>query len=397
MSTGLKVNMFGTFSLSYDGKLLNGKNKSSESGFVSLMEAILHAGADGVPRDELEQAVFQNADLKNIHHSMQNVIYNAKKRLKDAGLPDVNYIEQRDGVYYWTSSIPVVEDAREFERIKEEAEKETDEKLKTDLLLDAIHIYDGEFLEAQASVVWIAKEARRYRELFCECVEEAADLLREREEWFILEDLGLYAAKVYPFSEWEILTMEALIATTRYEDAIRFYEDTSEYYMSVMGLKPSQRMQELMNHLGEQIDYNYEVLDEIQSRLMEEDPRARGGYSCTYPVFRGIYQLTERTMDRGGQSVFLMLCTIVDSKGNPMKDGPMLEELTDRLKKSIFSSIRRSDVVCRYGKGQYLVLLANTTMENCKIVQKRINDHFLIGRQRTGVHYFVNSVFCRYD
>ena len=397
MSKELKVNMFGTFSLSYDGQLINGKNKSSESGFISLMEALLHAGEKGVPRDELEQAIFQNADLKNIHHSTRNVIYNAKKRLLASGLPDVNYMEQKDGVFYWTDEIPVSEDAREFEQLIATAHKEKDISKKTNLLLDAIHLYKGEFLEAQASVLWIAKEARRYRELFCECVEEAAELLRQKEEWFILEDLGLYAAKVYPFSEWESLTMEALVAMSRYDDAIRFYEETSEYYMSVMGLRPTQRMQDLMNHLGELINHNYEVLDEIQSKLMEEDPDARGGYGCSYPIFRGIYQLTERNMERGGQSVYLMLCTIVDGKGNPMKEGSMLDELTERLRSSIYASVRRSDVVCRYGKGQYLVLLANTTMENCKIVQKRINDNFLIGRQRTGVHYFVNSVFCRYD
>lgn len=397
MSKELKVNMFGTFSLSYDGQLINGKNKSSESGFISLMEALLHAGEKGVPRDELEQAIFQNADLKNIHHSTRNVIYNAKKRLLASGLPDVNYMEQKDGVFYWTDEIPVLEDAREFEQLIATAHKEKDISKKTNLLLDAIHLYKGEFLEAQASVLWIAKEARRYRELFCECVEEAAELLRQKEEWFILEDLGLYAAKVYPFSEWESLTMEALVAMSRYDDAIRFYEETSEYYMSVMGLRPTQRMQDLMNHLGELINHNYEVLDEIQSKLMEEDPDARGGYGCSYPIFRGIYQLTERNMERGGQSVYLMLCTIVDGKGNPMKEGSMLDELTERLRSSIYASVRRSDVVCRYGKGQYLVLLANTTMENCKIVQKRINDNFLIRRQRTGVHYFVNSVFCRYD
>ena len=85
MSKELKVNMFGTFSLSYDGQLLTGKNKSSESGFISLMEAVLHAGEKGVSRDELEQAIFQNADLKNIHHSTRNVIYNAKKRLLASG------------------------------------------------------------------------------------------------------------------------------------------------------------------------------------------------------------------------------------------------------------------------------------------------------------------------
>ena len=97
-------------------------------------------------------------------------------------------------------------------------------------------------------------------------------------------------------------------------------------------------------------------------------------------------------MERGGQSAFLMLCTVVDGKKNPMKEGPVLEELSKRLEKAIRSSIRSSDIVNRYGKGQYLILLVNTTRENCKIVQKRINQQFFVGRQRTGIQYYVNGV-----
>ena len=96
-------------------------------------------------------------------------------------------------------------------------------------------------------------------------------------------------------------------------------------------------------------------------------------------------------MERHGDQVFLMLCTVVDSKKNPMKDGPKLEELSDRLLESIVKSVRRSDTVTKYGKGQYLVLLANTTRENCDIVQRRIDRNFRVGRQRTGIEYFTNS------
>lgn len=100
-------------------------------------------------------------------------------------------------------------------------------------------------------------------------------------------------------------------------------------------------------------------------------------------------------MERGGQSVYLMLCTIVDSKGNPMKDGEQLGDLSDRLGDAIRRSIRQGDAINRYGKGQYLVLLVNTTYENCSIVKKRINSNFLIGRQRTGVKYHVSPVRCK--
>ena len=79
-----------------------------------------------------------------------------------------------------------------------------------------------------------------------------------------------------------------------------------------------------------------------------------------------------------------------------MRQGAQLDELSDRLRESIRDSVRHSDALCRYGKGQYLVLLINTTSEDCKIVQRRINEHFIIRRQRTGIRYHVNIVVSRY-
>lgn len=104
--------------------------------------------------------------------------------------------------------------------------------------------------------------------------------------------------------------------------------------------------------------------------------------------------MVNRLMERGGQSVYLMLCTLVDSKGNPMKEGERLEEMSVRLGEAIRKSVRHGDIINQYGSGQFLVLLVNTTRENCDIIEKRINQNFITGRQRTGVQYHVNSVIC---
>lgn len=103
--------------------------------------------------------------------------------------------------------------------------------------------------------------------------------------------------------------------------------------------------------------------------------------------------MVERMMERGGQSVYLMLCMVVDGKGNFLEDDEVLDELTGRLGDAILNSVRRSDAVSKYGRGEYLVLLVNTTREDCDIIQERINRRFTAGR-RTGVQYYVNSVFC---
>jgi len=98
-------------------------------------------------------------------------------------------------------------------------------------------------------------------------------------------------------------------------------------------------------------------------------------------------------LERGGQSVYLMLCTVVDGKGNPMKEGDNLEQLSKRMGDAVRKSVRRGDAMTQYGRGQYLVLLINTTREDCGVIQKRINQHFIVGRQRSGIQYYVNSVY----
>ncbi len=392
----LYVQMFGNFSMTWNGKLLIGGTKSSETQFAWLMQLLLHNRKNGISRSRLEEILFEDRDISDLRHAARSVIYNAKKKLRAAGLPDVNYIIQRDGVYYWTEEIPVIEDAAELERLYGEAENEEDPEKRQKLYLEACYAYTGEFLEVQTGVVWAAQEARRYRGLFCSCVEKAVELLRIHQDYLQMQELGLYAARINPLADWETVTMEALISLGRDEEARKFYDDTVELYFQEQGLRPSGRLMELLNKLGAQIGHHYAVLDDIQAKLAE-DEESSGGYICSYPVFQGIYRMIERIMERGGQSVYLMLCTVVDSKGNPMKDGTMLEELSERLGEAIQQSVRRGDAINKYGKGQYLVLMLNTTRENCKILQRRINYRFIVGRQRTGIQYYVNSVICTPD
>lgn len=387
----LCVKMFGNFAITYRGESIFGK-KMGETQFSSLMQILLHNRTEGVPREQLEELLFGDRDIKDIHHAMQSVIYNTKNKLKKTGLPPVNYIRLKKGRFYWTDEIPVIEDATEFERLYREAADEPDTDCKLQFLLDACHCYTGEFLSKYAGVLWAAVESKRYRIMFQECVEEAARILREKEDYFQLEELGNYAAATNPFADWESLTMEALIGLGRYEEATDLYAKTADRYFCERGIRPSQKMIDSLDHLGEQMLHPHDVLDRIQQQMIEDKSQIRGGYLCSYPIFQGIYQMVCRMSERGGQSVYLMLCTIVDSKGNPMKEGEQLEQLASRLGDAICKSIRRGDAVNRYGVGQYLVLLVNTTQEGCEIVQRRINYNFLVGRQRTGVQYYINSV-----
>ena len=389
----LYVRTLGGFSMRYNGKLVGGGSKANGSQASYLLQILIHNREHGVTRDRLEELLFEDRDMSNVHHALQSVIYNTKKKLERAGFPAANCIEQRKGVFFWAEEIPLVEDASEFERLYREAESCEDRDEKLVLYLEASHWYSGEFLPSQTAVIWAAQEARRLKGIFCECVEKAAQMLRENQDYFQLEELGSRSSKIDPLADWETLTMEALVSLGRYDEARKLYDDTVQYYFNEQGLRPSKKMMEQLDRLGAEMKHQHAALDVIQAELSGRGDDFPGGYLCSYPVFVGIYRMVERMLERGGQSVYLMLCTVIDGKGNPMKDGPMLEELTKRMGDAIRRSIRRGDAMGQYGRGQYLVLLVNTTRENCRVIQKRINERFIIGRQRIGIQYYVNSVF----
>ena len=119
--------MFGTFSMSWMGRPLTDE-KLKETHFTSLMQILLHHRGNGVSRDQLEEVLFGDRDVEDRHHLLQSVVYNAKKKLKKMGLPDVKYIILKKGIFYWNSEeIPVTEDAAEFDRFYQMAAESEDE------------------------------------------------------------------------------------------------------------------------------------------------------------------------------------------------------------------------------------------------------------------------------
>lgn len=387
----LYVKTFGGFHVRYNGvEIAEGDQRGNQSRM--LMQLMLHYKNNGVSRDMMKATLFEDRDIDDVSHAIRNLLYNTRKRLKELGFPDGEYIKQEKGVYYWTGDIDAVEDADEFEKLYVEAQHEESQKKKVELYQRCIMLYSGRFLAGQDSVVWIFREAERYRAMFHDCVNYVCGYFRGIHRFKTILRIGEYAVSVDPFAEWEVRVLEGLTGCGMYSEAEQYYDDVVDSYISEYGNKSNEYVRDLIKKLGAYLFYQNDTIDEIQEKLKNSDESAHQGYFCPLPVFQELYRTVERTMERAGEKIFLMLCTIVDSKGNPMREGPKLDELSERLKNAIIQSVRRTDTITKYGKGQYLILLINTTKENCSVIEKHINSNYIQRRQRTGVAYSVNGI-----
>lgn len=370
MTHKIKVQMFGNFRMDYNGAPFVAEKMHKESQFNRMMQALIHYSDCGIAKDKLEEIVIGERDIDAPHTALRVIVYKTKQKLAQLGLPGKNLVYLEGGIYYWTPDIEIEEDAAEFEKLyneacalekqmlhePESAETVCDERIKEiednmlELYIKALYLYKGEFLAAYTGETWIAQEARRYHIMFEKIINEAAYILRKRKQFKGLEKLGVYAAKVDPFNEWEELIMEAMVETRRYDEAEELYTDVVDYYLRECGIYPSSRLLEILEKYSNQMNHAHEILENIQEGMNEQEETERGGYFCSYPVFRGIYQASIRIMKRTRVPVYLMLCTLEDEEGRQVQSETKMNKYSRQLKKCVGESIRYSDIYLEYEK-----------------------------------------------
>lgn len=394
----ITAQFFGKFNIVYNGTPLVGEKAHKESQFNRLVLALLYAWPNGVNKDELETFVIGENEMSEEHTALRIIIYKTKKKLVKLGLPDINLIYQEKGMVYWCREIPVIADCRQMEAYYAQAEalKSTSNKEDTEksmlLYMDAAYLYKGEFLEMFGAEIQVAQLAKEYRKLFVTCINNASKMMEKLKDWDNLEMLGRFAVSAQPLCNWEILVMEALVQKRMYEDATTYYADVVDFYLKECGIRPSERLMHIMDEMEDSMQHSVETLDTIQESLGEKEIQARGGYYCSFPAFKGVYQMLMRQMDRTGQNAYLMLCSLVDKKNRPIRDEEKLDVLSSDLRDTIELSIRRGDMFTRYGKTQYLIFLTNTSLEHCKIIEERISKTFYEKGHTEEIKYHVNSV-----
>ena len=370
----LKVHTFGSLEITYgDTPILLGKHSVTKA--MKLLIILINSGSQGIARNKLLSLLFENEELSNAANSLRVTSHRLKKTLIEVGFPEHEYITTKGGFYYWDCPMKVYVDAREFEKLIAKAKNAETIPEKIDLLERALELYKGEFLSKMSTEEWVIIESLRLKNMYTEAMKEVCDYLMQARDYEEVLRLVEHACNIYPFDEWQSVQMDCYIAMNRYKDAMQVYEKTAKFLLEELGTHPSDRMMEQFKVMSQHISSRPQIIDEIQEGL-KEDVVQNGAFYCNLPSFRDGYRMIRRGMERTGQSVFLLVCTLIDGKGRPMESSKKLDVMSEELYHAIHSSLRRCDSFTKYNQGQYLVMLMGTNQENCQIVINRISKNF---------------------
>lgn len=390
----LQVRLFGTERILY-GKtpILFGRNSITKA--LKLLIILLYNGETGITRSRLIEDLYGREEMADVANNLRVTLHRLKKILVDAGLPEHEYIVSKDGRFYWDSPMETQLDVHIFRDLINNSDHESDPEKRFMMLRKACEMYSGEFLQKLSSDEWVIIEGVQYKNMYAYAMNEACQYLMEQKEYQQVIRLVEPACELYPFDEWQSLKIDALIAMNRYKDALKEYEATAQLLVEELGITPSQKMMKQFQLMSEHIKNRPQAISEIKNGLKEESEE-KGAFYCTLPGFRDAYRVIRRGMERTGQSVFLLVCTLTDSKGRPMESSEKLNLMSDELYLAIKNSLRRSDTFTKYNASQYLVLLMGTNEENCQIVIDRITRNYSL-EHKSWTDHLTCSVTSLYD
>ncbi len=403
----LKIRMLGECSLSFNGEPLDCFG-TAHSKTMKLFILLAYYGMQGISRQAVMDALYGDSDHTNESGNLRAVAFRVRKQMVSAGLLPEDASISEKGIFQWTPGAVSVEiDAKQFEDAARRALEESrqaaaaasseseKQRLAAEHLRDACLLYRGEFLPDLASDLWVAEQQVSYQNLFFECLHRYIELLNRLGQYEEILDVVQRVETWYPYEEWFLEELDALIALERWTDAAEAYERAEKSLMNNMGVHPTEELLKRSRRINERMRGSDRNLHEIRGEL-EEKEYERGAYCCSWQSFVSTYRHEIRRNERNGQSIYLMMCTMTEKGGKDHHtvDNAAFEKGMEALGEAIRESLRRGDTYTRYGVNRYLILLVALKREDCPIISGRIEKNFSrrFGKRGYQLNHYLEAV-----
>ncbi|MBE6936173.1 MAG: hypothetical protein E7458_06665 [Ruminococcaceae bacterium] len=375
-NTSIQVNMFGKFSLSCEnGAIDDGAGRSYKMWLV--LAYLLYHRDRPVKQEELYRLLWQESDdREDPQNAFRAIMHRVRTTLSRLHADGRSMIKTDRSGYFWSPEYPVELDIDRFDALCASAVKEEDEEERLEQYLEALALYQGDFLSRLSSESWVMPLTQYYRERYLALVHAALVLLQDAGRCQDTIDLCRRALETDPYDEQLYLTlMKMLLETGDHEAVVAVYNAVSKLYANQFGVLPCDEIRAIYYTAIRTVNETAIPMETLQEQIREPVAQS-GAMVCEYDFFRTVCQSTARLIERSGAAVHLLLISVVSDPKAPLSRRSLELTMTN-LKEQIRRNLRRGDVVSQCSPSQYVVLLPMANYENsCMVCQRLIHAFF---------------------
>lgn len=373
MSETYYVKTFGGLEITNDNVTVNIVELFGKQ-LVNLLQVLLFHSEKPVQKDELIDILWPES--KNPSSALKFSIFRLRSELNEIDFfKDKEVIVTTRKGYILNPNldwnIDFVELQKAYNQINEGAELLDEKEFK--IARKIFRLYQGRFYASPSQLHWILQKQEVFRQMYVKTMMRTSCYLYTQKRYDEMMLMNYQAVLIEPFNEGlHYCYMKGLVATRNYREALKYYDELNDIFLSELGTGLSKRFKQLYDIIiADHAKEENKDMETIMRELSNRDQQNQG-FFCSYEIFKYFYELLLKMSVRNEQNYYLIMLQFSDGTLDYEKVGVDF----DRVKRLVSSCLRSNDLFTRTSETQLLLLVDCQTEENAHLIIQRISNKF---------------------
>ena len=373
MSETYYVKTFGGLEITNDNVTVNIVELFGKQ-LVNLLQVLLFHSEKPVQKDELIDILWPES--KNPSSALKFSIFRLRSELNEIDFfKDKEVIVTTRKGYILNPNldwnIDFVELQKAYNQINEGAELLDEKEFK--IARKIFRLYQGRFYASPSQLHWILQKQEVFRQMYVKTMMRTSCYLYTQKRYDEMMLMNYQAVLIEPFNEGlHYYYMKGLVATRNYREALKYYDELNDIFLSELGTGLSKRFKQLYDIIiADHAKEENKDMETIMRELSNRDQQNQG-FFCSYEIFKYFYEFLLKMSVRNEQNYYLIMLQFSDGTLDYEKVGVDF----DRVKRLVSSCLRSNDLFTRTSETQLLLLVDCQTEENAHLIIQRISNKF---------------------
>ena len=373
MSETYYVKTFGGLEITNDNVTVNIVELFGKQ-LVNLLQVLLFHSEKPVQKDELIDILWPES--KNPSSALKFSIFRLRSELNEIDFfKDKEVIVTTRKGYILNPNldwnIDFVELQKAYNQINEGTELLDEKEFK--IARKIFRLYQGRFYASPSQLHWILQKQEVFRQMYVKTMMRTSCYLYTQKRYDEMMLMNYQAVLIEPFNEGlHYYYMKGLVATRNYREALKYYDELNDIFLSELGTGLSKRFKQLYDIIiADHAKEENKDMETIMRELSNRDQQNQG-FFCSYEIFKYFYELLLKMSVRNEQNYYLIMLQFSDGTLDYEKVGVDF----NRVKRLVSSCLRSNDLFTRTSETQLLLLVDCQTEENAHLIIQRISNKF---------------------
>ena len=372
MADSIRIQMMGNFLIYINEQRVENPVSKSRKGTALMEYLALHRGKP-VPNQQLLRALWPEHSVTNPENALKTLVSRMRTLLNQMSQGLGACIVSDRGAYHWENKADMRIDAMDLMDLFDAIETERNTEKLRGMYERVLELYAGDLYQT-GDLEGDTGFAQQLHTQYLTAVYGYIELLRKAEEYNDIIAVCRTALEVDSFDDrLHIELMKAMVSLNRTSDALVQYKHATNLTYRYLGAPPSPEMMAFyqeMNRARQSLKYN---LDAIRTEL-HNSSMERGAFVCDYEMFKAIYNLEMRNLERLGTTMFLGIIMIGDDDDDT--DSIRQDNIMNGLIEILRDNLRKGDIITHFSPSVIALLLPTVNYKTGTMVMERIRQLF---------------------